>query len=162
MRKSNINKIEKAIGFLKNQTFSIADICKHSNVSDPTVRNYLKTTNPLKLTEVSYGKYEIADSSTDTPKPINLAQNLNNSKHPKVQTEPKHNNNDNIKTPILMKQTTKPAQPTSQPNSDAPIQIHGELYLNAYLKGFDRGFELGLKKASELASPDQTFQKTKN
>jgi hypothetical protein len=131
MRQSNIDKIEEALNTFGTEAFSISELCKKSKVSDPTIRNYLKSSTKHNLREVSYGKYQIISKNplnqTPTPKP----------EMKKVQD----------KSP----QTTNGIGETStQPTIAQPLQVHGELYLNAYLKGFDRGFELGLKKASEL------------
>lgn len=137
MRNSNISKIEEAIKVLSKAPFSIADICKQSKVSDPTVRNYLGTSKKIKLKLVSYGKYEVIDNLNP-----NLKPNQNNDIQPLKGTE--QHNYQTMKTPN--KQNNLP----QEASINSPIQVHGELYLNAYLKGFDRGFELGLKKASEL------------
>lgn len=58
MRKNNLKKIQKALNELNGKEFSISEICSVTDISDPTVRNYLKTSNEWKLKEVSYGRYQ--------------------------------------------------------------------------------------------------------
>lgn len=137
MRKSNIDKIEKALKHLGNGPFTVSEVCEYSSVSDPTVRNYIKTSSNFKFTEVSYGKYQI------------VGDNLDNNPQPLTQTSSNQPTITNLMKPKNKSNTNQDSKPEGSGNS-SPIQVHGELYLNAYLKGFDRGFELGLKKAAEI------------
>jgi len=150
MRKSNIDKIEKALKHLGNGPFTISEVCETSKVSDPTVRNYIKASNSFKFTEVSYGKYQIVSDNLDN----NLRQ-LTQLTQP-TQEESYQPAVNNLMKPKTKSTTNQNAKPEAAVDS-SPIQVHGELYLNAYLKGFDRGFELGLKKAAELPNTVTTI-----
>ena len=143
MRKNNIAKIEKAIQNLGTNPFSIADICKQSKVSDPTVRNYLKGTKEIALREVCYGKYQVIETKATI---TNINPQAQNPQTPeKDRKEMKKSNKQEISH-----------QGEQVDPSKSTMQIHGDIYLNAYLKGFDRGFELGLKKAAELTNNNST------
>jgi hypothetical protein len=140
MRQNNIKKIEKALECFSNQSFTIADICKKTNISDPTIRNYFKVNKSLDVQEVSYGRYQITSPGPLLEIPSKIKNTLT--------TEQKELNTSNMKRNTPPTQEKQPSQNHQDPNL---IQVHGDLYLNAYLKGFDRGFELGLKKASEIS-----------
>lgn len=161
MRQNNIAKITKAIETIGNQPFSIADICKFSKLSDPTVRNYLKNSKDLQITETSYGKYIVGTMITPTNLPQNNSTNPTNKNtkntNPNSNTdEQKDMRTKSNTTPQIESQTGEPSQQNNASKGNGDIlQIHGEVYLNAYLKGFDRGFELGLKKAQELAQAEK-------
>lgn len=180
MRKNNLKKIQKALNELNGKEFSISEICNVTDISDPTVRNYLKTSNEWKLKEVSYGRYQASAVNTavntaaitntkDTSKTTNpeAPQFKETKTESQIMKTPQDKNNvvdySNVKDYSDsvngvngvngINGTKQTLAPRSSENGDT-IKIHGEVYLNAYLKGFDRGFELGLKKAQELSKKE--------
>jgi hypothetical protein len=145
MRKSNITKLSKALEKIGGSPFSIADVCKKTGVSDPTVRSFLKSCD---VQEVSYGQYQLIKTPTQTTNKT-ITNLIETKSYEKTNLEENMSTKTAEANPIDTTNSANKSQNTSisnQPKSE----VFGEIYLNAYLKGFDRGFELGLEKAQSL------------